>query len=86
MKNALSMPTFKKGMIVVSPCTIVPYITEDKKYIILDIDDQDFILITDDTGEEKYYQSHLFIEANVYYTMIMWLSTIRLFDIKTKKL
>jgi hypothetical protein len=74
------------GMIVVSPASITNYITEDKRYVILSIDGDDWITIQDDTGETRSYQAHLFIEANVYYTMILWLAMMRLFDISAKDL
>lgn len=74
------------GMVVVSPTTLAPYITEDKRYVILSIDGDDWITIQDDTGEARSYQSHLFIEADVYYTMILWLALMRLFDITAKDL
>jgi hypothetical protein len=73
-------------MIVVSPSSLVPYITEDKQYVVLSLNGDDWITIQDDTGETRSYQSHLFIEANVYYTMILWLTMMRLFDIAAKDL
>lgn len=81
--SKLILPEFTNGMIVVTPSTLVPHLTEDKKYVIQDVEG-DWIMIRDDTEETRYYQSHLFIEANVYYNMIMWLTMMRLFNIDPK--
>ena len=81
----LSLPDFKVGMIVVTPSSNIPYLTEDSKYIILDIQDE-WIQIQDDSGETRYYQSFLFIEPDVYYNMILYLSLLRLFDLDPKDL
>lgn len=80
----LTIPDLAVGMIVVTPTTLKPYLTEDTRYVILSILQDDLILIQDDTGEERVYQSHLFIEADVYYCMVMWLSMMRLFDLSPK--
>jgi len=69
---------------VITPTTVMPYLTEDKKYAVLAIDGDDWILIQDDTGATRHYQSHLFIEANVYYSMVLWLLLVRMFDIPPK--
>jgi hypothetical protein len=82
----LDIPEFSVGMVVVTPTTLVPNLTADKKYVILALSNDDWIMIQDDTGETRYFQSHLFIEANVYYTMVMWLSSMRLFEISHKDL
>ena len=81
--SKLILPQFQVGMIVVSPAENVPHITKDKYYVILDVE-PDWIQIQDDTDEIRYYQSHLFIEADVYYNMCMWISLMRLFDIDVK--
>ena len=79
--NKLHLAPFKVGMIVITPCSNLPYITEDDYYTILDVEG-DWLQIKDDTEEVRYYRSHLFIEANIYYNTIMWLTTVRLFDLK----
>lgn len=84
MITNLTIPEMRVGMVVITPTTMAPYLTEDKKYVILALHGEDWISIQDDTGEEHIYQSHLFIEANVYYTMIVWLAMMRLFDISPK--
>ena len=81
--SKLTLPTFKIGMAVITPSQNVPLLTEDKKYTVLDIEDG-WIRIKDDSEETRYYQSHLFIEADVYYNMILWLSFMRLFNIDPK--
>jgi hypothetical protein len=82
--SSLTIRDMQVGMIVVTPTSLVPYLTEDKRYVVLAIHGDDWISIQDDTGEENIYQSHLFIEANVYYTMIVWLVIMRLFEISPK--
>lgn len=83
---SLTIPDLKVGMVVITPATIKPYLTEDKRYVILSVIQDDLVSIQDDTGEERIHQAHLFIEANVYYSTIMWLVIIRLFDIHPKDL
>lgn len=80
MKKLL-LPTYKVGMIVVTPSSNVPHLTEDKAYTILDIEGEWF-QIQDDSNEIRYYQSHLFIEPDVYYNMIMYLTLLRMLDLK----
>lgn len=79
----LTLPQLEVGMTVITPASNIPHLTEDKKYIIQAVE-PDWIFIEDDTGEKHHYHSHLFIEANVYYNMIMWLSMMRLFEIDPK--
>jgi hypothetical protein len=79
--SKLKLPEMKIGMVVITPCVNAPNLSEDKGYTILDIDG-DWIRIMDDTGESRYYQSHLFIEADVYYSLLMWLTTCRILDIE----
>ena len=81
----LTLPSFKVGMIIISPSSANPYITPEKKYIIEDVED-DWIMITDDAEDTRYYKSHLFIEVDVYYNMLMYLTLIRLFDINPNRL
>ncbi len=81
----LTLPILKPGMVVVTPSTDLSNLTEDKKYIIEDTE-EGWIMITDDTGEFKYYRSHFFIEADVYYNMILFLTLIRLLNIKVNYL
>jgi hypothetical protein len=81
----LSIPDFRVGMVVVTPSSSKPFLTEDKKYVILSADDK-YIQIQDDTGETRYYHAHLFIEADTYYGMTMWLSTMKVFDLNHKDL
>jgi hypothetical protein len=80
----LTIPDLTVGMVVITPTTLDPYLTEDTKYVVLSVIKDDLISIQDDTGEERLYQSHLFIEADVYYSMIMWLSIMRIFDLSHK--
>jgi len=82
--NSFDLPIFKIGMIVITPAKDINNITEDKYYTILDIKEDTF-KIKDDLGVIKYYPSYFFIEADVYYNMIMWLSLIRIFDINPKR-
>lgn len=81
----LVLPTFTIGMVVITPANNVPHLTEDRKYIILDID-KDWVKIEDDTEEARYYQSHLFIEADIYYNMLLWLTLMRCLDMNPKDL
>lgn len=78
--SKLVLPTFKIGMLVVTPCSDIFHLTEDKKYVILDVQD-DWLQITDDQNDTRYYRSNFFIEADVYYNMILYLTMIRLFEI-----
>ncbi len=80
-----TLPDFEIGMVVVTPSKDVPLLTEDKYYIIEDIT-EDHLGVRNDSDDLKYYSSHIFIEANVYYNMILWLSMLRLFEINPKSL
>lgn len=80
----LTIPDLTVGMVVITPNTMTPYLTEDKRYVVLAILQDDMISIQDDTGEERAYHSHLFIEADVYYSMIIWLSIMRIFELSPK--
>lgn len=81
MISKLKLVPFKVGMTITTPCSNLPYITEDYYYTILDVEG-DWLQLKDDTEEVRYYRSHLFIEANVYYNTIMWIVVNRLFDLK----
>jgi hypothetical protein len=83
--NSLILPDFQIGMVVTTPTSTLQYLTEDKKYIIQDVEDE-WIMVTNDINETRYYRAHLFIETNVYYNMIMYLTLIRLFDLPTNPL
>ena len=83
--SSLQLPEFAVGMIVVTPSSQITHLTEDRKYVIEDIDG-DWLSITDDTGDSRFYQSHIFIEADVYYNMLLFLTMIRLFDINPNQL
>ena len=76
----LNMPKLTAGMVVVTPTTFIYLLTPDKKYIIEDVKDK-WVQIIDDSNTKRYYRSHLFIEADVYYNMILYLSLIHLFNI-----
>lgn len=80
----ISIPEFKVGMVVVTPSSSKPFLTEDKKYVILSVADDKYIQIQDDTDEIRYYHAHLFIEADTYYSLTMWLSTMRIFNLSHK--
>ena len=81
----LSLPKLTVGMTVVTPTSDVTYLTADTKYIILAIEGN-HIKIQDDTGEIRSYQSFLFIEPDVYYTMLLYLSVLRLFNLEPNDL
>lgn len=83
--NGLDLPAFKIGMIVITPSKDYPNLTEDKYYTVLEVEEYT-IKVKDDIGEVKHYSSYIFIEADVYYNMILWLSLIRVFDINPKGL
>ena len=83
--SSLAIQDIKAGMIVVTPSSNLPNLTEDRKYVVLDVEG-DWIQIQDDSGDIRYYQSFLFIEADVYYAMILYLSMLRIFDIDPKDL
>jgi len=78
--NGLLLPDFEVGMIVVCPSSNIPGITEDKKYVITDLE-KGWVMIRNDEEETRYYQCHLFIEADVYYNMLLWLTFMRLFEL-----
>lgn len=78
--SKLLLPTYKIGMTVVAPSSNIPHITEDKKYVILDIQD-DWLQVQDDSGYNRYHQSFLFIDPDVYYNMMIYLTIIRIFDL-----
>jgi len=79
--SQLSLPKYEVGMVVVAPSSNIPYITEDKKYVVLDVE-RDRLKIQDDSGDTRYYESFLFIEPDVYYSMTMYLTMLRMFDLK----
>jgi len=79
--SKLHLIPFKAGMIVATPCDNLPHLTEDAYYTIIDVEG-DWLQVKDDTEEIRYYRSHLFIEADVYYNTIMWMVVFRLFDLK----
>ena len=79
------LPTFEIGMLVVTPCSGILSLTEDKTYIVLDVQEE-WLQIVDDQNDMRYYRSHLFIEADVYYNMILYLTLIRLFEINPNQL
>jgi len=80
----LTIPDLAVGMIVITPMTISPYLTEDKRYVVLSVIQDDWITIQDDTGEERAHRAHLFIEADVYYSMMIWLTIMRIFELSPK--
>jgi len=76
--DTLTLPEHKIGMIVVTPSDASPHLTEDKHYTIIDIEG-DWLRIKNDIGDSWLYRSHLFIEADVYYNMLLWIVMCRIF-------
>jgi hypothetical protein len=68
---------FCVGMVVITPNSIYPGLTAYKKYIIQDVQDE-WIRISDDTGQYRYYQSFLFMEPDIYHTMCLYMSISRI--------
>lgn len=83
--NQLVLPNLKVGTVVVTPCDAIPELTQDKHYVVLGIQDE-WLKICNDFGDIRYYQAHLFIEANVYYNMLIWLVMMRMFDLNPNDL
>lgn len=75
----LTLQDFKVGDVVITPCKDILTLTEDRKYIVSGVEDE-WIEITDDTGETRFYQSYLFIETNVYYNLLLYITLMRLFE------
>jgi hypothetical protein len=85
MSDSLTMPELSVGMIVVTPSAFTPYLTADKKYIILDVEN-DWVMVEDDVGDLRYYRAHLFIEADVYYNLCLYLTLMRMFGVPPNSL
>jgi hypothetical protein len=75
----LLIKDFEVGMIVITPNDIHPGLTAHRRYVIEDVA-EDWIKILDDTDESRYYQSFLFIEPDVYYTITMFMTMTRLLE------
>ena len=83
--NNLAIPELQIGMLVVTPSDNIPNITQDRRYVVEYISGE-YIQVRNNIDEVKEYKAHLFIEADVYYTVLLWLTVIRLFDIDPKHL
>ncbi len=83
--SSLILPILEIGMVVITPTSNIRQLTEDKKYIIQDIEG-DWILLTNDLNEARLYKSHLFMEPDVYYNMLLYLTLLRLFNFKPNQL
>ena len=81
----LSMSEFQVGSVVVTPSSNIPNLTEDTKYVILGIQG-DFVKIENDIGKIGLYKSVIFIEPDIYYNMIFYLTLLRLFNLEPRDL
>lgn len=77
----MDIPVLSKGMVVVTPYLNLTSITADKTYEIEGIY-HEYILIKNDLGILHPYKSIMFIEADVYFSMLIFLTLIKLFDIQ----
>jgi hypothetical protein len=73
------------GTVVVTPTQSIITLTPDKKYVVQDVE-PDWIMIEDDAGDLRYYRTHLFLEANLYYTISMYVILNRLLNLTGKLL
>lgn len=75
----VSIPNLARGMVVVTPYQDQTSITPNKTYIIEGVY-HEFLLIKNDLGVTHPYESIMFIEADVYFTMLMFLTLMRAFN------
>lgn len=76
----LSLPNLEVHMVVVTPYKIVENITANKKYIITRIDN-DMVHIINDLGVSSKYKGLYFIEAEIYFSLSLYMTFVRILGI-----
>lgn len=79
------LPELQVNMIVVTSYNTLPNITPNKKYIIENIE-QDLILIRNDHNKITYYKAINFIEADVYFSLCLYYTFMKLLNLASKPL
>lgn len=72
-------------MVVTTPYDTLPNITPNSKYIIIKIE-QDIVWVRNDYGEVYPYKGMNFIEADVYFSLCLYVTFMRLLDLSNKPL
>lgn len=71
----MDIPKLKPNMIVTTPNSNLRNITPQKNYIVRDIDDRKgTISVKDDKGLVNMFSSVDFIESDVYFTLILYIT------------
>lgn len=79
------LPGLEKHMVVITPYQLIPHITPNKKYIILEID-RDIISIRNDIGIVSRYSGIEFIEADIYFTLNLYMTFTRILNLSNRPL
>lgn len=77
------LPDLQVSMVVTTPYTTLPGITPNKKYVIVDID-RDEILLMNDLGRVRTYQAINFIEADVFFALCLYVTFVRMLGLTNK--
>lgn len=77
-----TIPEMEVGLVVVTP-TNYKNITANKKYVVHKLGEGE-IFLKNDIGEILPYSSYQFIEADLYFTMCLFSTMIRIFQLGNK--
>jgi len=80
-----SLPELEVNMIVTTPFTTLPHITPNKKYVISKLE-QDMVWIRNDYDQIQPYKSLHFIEADVFYSLALYITFMRILNLTNKPL
>lgn len=81
----LTIPELTTNMIVVTPNDNIANITPYKKYIIVNMY-KNLICIENDIGQITFYHSINFIEVDVFFSLSMYMTLSRLFNLSANPL
>jgi hypothetical protein len=76
----LSLPNLEVHMVVVTPYRTIENITPNKKYIITRID-YDTIHLVNDIGVSCKYKGIYFLEAEIYFSLCLYMTFVRILEI-----
>lgn len=82
---SMMLPGLEVHMVVITPYQLIPHITANKKYIILEID-KGMVRISNDLGDIGWYSGLEFIEADVYFSINLLMTFTRILNLSKNPL
>lgn len=82
---SFDIPDPRKSMIVASPHKYLPHITQNKRYIISEVE-EDYVWIVNDYGQKSPYKAIHFMEVDVLFSLSLYITFMRLLNLSSKPL